>query len=180
MKILVRLVQRAAERRLRVSAEYLGHFGEATFSGFLKFLAFLPAAGHRRRAPRDLIHAARLVATRHEDCGPCVQIAVYAALDDGVEPGLLRAILEGEEERVPARVARVVRWTRGVVAADGSDAKPREELERELESTVMSELALAIATARVFPTLKRGLGFARACRLAAIENESEKRDRATV
>ncbi len=83
MRFFVRLVQRAAERRLRVPADYLDQMGRSSFSGFLKFLLFLPLAGHRRR----------------------------------------------------------------------------------------SELSLAIASARVFPTVKRGLGFARSCSLVEIAVE---------
>src|SRR5690606_32409891 len=83
--VVARVLQRAAERKLRVPAEYLGRMGETSFRGFLKFLLFFPLAAHRRKTDPSLLHAARIVATLHEDCGPCVQIAVNAALDDGME-----------------------------------------------------------------------------------------------
>jgi len=68
MRAFVRLIQRKAERRLRVPADYLGRIGETSFAGFLKFLLFLPLAAHRRRTDPALAHAARIVATQHEDC----------------------------------------------------------------------------------------------------------------
>ena len=101
MKAFVRLVQREAERKLRVPADYLGRMGESSFSGFLKFLMFLPLAAHRRRSDPALAHAVRIVATQHEDCGPCVQIAVNAALDDGMEPQAIRAVLNRKHEQMP-------------------------------------------------------------------------------
>ena len=94
MKILVRSIQRGAERRLQVPADYLGHIGDTSFSGLLKLLLMLPVAGHHRRDSRFVTHAARIVVARHEDCGTCVQIAVNAATDEGMPADLTRAILE--------------------------------------------------------------------------------------
>ena len=39
---------------------------------------------------------------------------------------------------------------------------------------VVTELSLAIATARVFPSLKRGLGFARSCSLVDVAVEPRR------
>ena len=163
MKAFVRLVQRQAERKLRVPADYLGRMGESSFSGFLKFLMFLPLARHCRRTNRALAHAARIVATQHEDCGPCVQIAVNVALDEGMEPQVILAVLERDHERMEDAVGLVVRFAEGVLARDGSEEAARREIEARFGATVLTELSLAIATARVFPTVKRGLGFARSC-----------------
>ena len=175
MNPFVRLVQRGAERKLRVPADYIGRMGETSFSGFLKFLIFLPVAGHRRKAERSVAHAVRLVATQHEDCGPCVQVAVNAALDDGVEPGVVRAVLRRSHGELPSSVSLAVRFAEGVLANDGSDEQPRNEIEARLGGAVLTELSLAIATARVFPTIKRGMGFARSCSLVDIEVEPRRR-----
>jgi len=171
MKAFVRLVQRQAERKLRVPADYLGRMGESSFSGFLKFLMFLPLARHRRRTDRALAHAARIVATQHEDCGPCVQIAVNVALDEGMDPQAILAVLGRDHERMEGALALVVRFAEGVLARDGSEEAARREIEARFGATVLTELSLAIATARVFPTVKRGLGFARSCSLTRIAVE---------
>jgi hypothetical protein len=51
MRFLVRRVRKAAEKKLGVSTEYLERLGETSFSGFWKFLLFLPVAGHGEEAP---------------------------------------------------------------------------------------------------------------------------------
>jgi alkylhydroperoxidase family enzyme len=175
MKSLVRLVQREAERKLGVPADYLGFMGESSFSGFLKFLLLLPLAGHRRRADPALAHAVRLVATQHEDCGPCVQIAVNAALAERMDPEAIRAVLERRLERLPEKVALAVRFAEGVLLRDGSEEAARDEIARQLGASVLTELSLAIASARVFPTVKRGLGFARSCSLVEVSVEPRRR-----
>lgn len=148
--------------------------GESSFSGFVKFLMFLPLAEHRRKSDPAMLHAVRIVATQHEDCGPCVQIAVNAALDDGMEPRAVRAILDRDRGRMPGGVSLAVRFAEGVLARDGSEDTPRSEIESQLGATVLTELSLAIATARVFPTVKRGLGFARSCSLVNVEVERRR------
>lgn len=174
MRAFVRLVQRKAERKLRVPADYLGRMGESSFSGFLRFLMFLPLAAYRRRSDPALVHAVRIVATQHEDCGPCVQIAVNAALDDGMEPQAIRAVLDRSHELMPGTLSLVVRFAEGVLARDGSEEESRNEIERQLGATVLTELSLAIASARVFPTVKRGLGFARSCSLVKVAVQARR------
>jgi alkylhydroperoxidase family enzyme len=163
VKMIVMLVQRGAERKLRVPADYLGRMGASSFSGFLKFLLFLPLAAHRRRSDPALAHAVRIVATQHEDCGSCVQIAVNAALDDGMDPQAIRAVLDRNHAQLPSALSLVIRFADGVLAKDGSEEAARHDIETQFGATVLTELSLAIASARVFPTVKRGLGYARSC-----------------
>ena len=158
-------------------ADYLGRIGESSFSGFLKFLLFLPLAAHRRRSDPGLVHGVRIVATQHEDCGPCVQIAVNAALDDGMEPPAIRAVLDRNHEQMPGALSLAVRFAEGVLAKDGSEEAARDEIESQLGATVLTELSLAIASARVFPTIKRALGFARSCSLVKVEVATRRRER---
>ncbi len=169
MKAFVRFVQRRAEKRLRVPADYMGRLGESSFLGLIKFLMFLPLAGHRRKSDPRMIHAVRLVATGHEDCGTCVQIVVNAAHDAGVEGQIIRDVLKRNHEMLPSDVSMAVRFSDSVLANDGSDEAMRCEIESKFGATVLAELALAIASARVFPTLKRGLGLAKSCAVVKIE-----------
>jgi hypothetical protein len=103
-----------------------------------------------------------------------VQIAVNAALDDGMDPEAIRAVLRGDPERMPASVSLVVRFAKGVLAMDGSEESVRTEIATQFGPTVLTELSLAIATARVFPTVKRGLGFARSCSVVAVAVEPRR------
>lgn len=54
-----------------------------------------------------------------------------------------------------------------MLAGDGSDEAVRHEIETRFGATVLAELVLAIASARVSPTVKRGLGLALSCSSAA-------------
>lgn len=163
MRFLVEWFRRAAEARLRVPTGYITELGEASFSGFIKFLLFLPLAGHRGRTDGTLVHVARLVAFRHEGCGSCLQGAINVALDEGVAPASLTAVLDGDYSTMPPPVSLIVRFTERVLAMDGSEYEPRQEILARYGATTLAELSLAIASARVFPTIKRGLGHSVSC-----------------
>jgi hypothetical protein len=46
---------------------------------------------------------------------------------------------------------------------DGSEYEPRQKILARYGATTLAELSLAIASARVFPTIKRGLGHSVSC-----------------
>jgi alkylhydroperoxidase family enzyme len=160
---------RSTEKRLGVSMDYLRHMYEHAPDAFWKFSKMMPAAQHREKLPPAPYHVARLVATRHEDCGPCVQIVVNLAKEDGVEPAILQAALAGKVEDLPESLQDVYRFAESVVTADGDDGAYRERLRKVFGEEGLVELALAIATCRVFPTLKRALGHAQSCSVVRVE-----------
>lgn len=163
MRIIVGYIQRVVERKVRVSAGYLSDLGHASFSGLLKLLLILPLARHRAASDPTLLHTARIVATQHEDCAACLQMAVNVALDEGIELQTVRAILSRDDQHMSDSVSLVVKFAQGVLAGDGSDEAVRHKIETRFGATVLAELVLAIASARVFPTVKRGLGLALSC-----------------
>lgn len=166
MRFLVQWIRGAVESRLRVPADYLTTLGEATFAGFLKFVLFLPLSGHRGDTAAEWLHAARLVAFQHEDCGTCLQAAIHVALDEGVSPQAIAAVLDRDFAKMTVPVSLAVRFSEGLAAMDGSEQAAREEIRGRLGDAVLADLSLAIASARVFPTLKRGLGHGASCSVA--------------
>ncbi len=154
-----------AERELGGSVDWMRHVLDASPRAFRRFLAFLWLAGYRRAAPADAWHVAALVATRGEDCGPCVQIALNLARKDGVPREVLLAVLEGRHDDLPAPLADAARFADAIVTRNGLEQAPRERLRGLWGDAAVVELSFAVASARVFPTAKRGLGFATSCAL---------------
>ncbi len=151
------------ERNLGTSIEYLRHIVRVSLPAFLKFSLFLPLARHRQALPPEPYHIARLVATRHEDCGTCVQAEVNLARRAGVAPDILKAVVQQHTEKLPADLADIYRFTQAVVAATGEAEPLRPRLRARYGDAGLVELALGIAAARVYPTTKRALGYATSC-----------------
>lgn len=165
---LIRRQLDAVERRLGASVEYLRYVAGVSLRAFVKFLLIGPAAGHRRVCPREMLHAARIAAAQSEDCGPCVQIAVNLALADGVDAALIRSIVDGDPAKLPEDAALAYRFAKSVADRTGDDNEWRRRLRARFADEVIVELALAVAMARVFPTFKRGLGYAQSCSLVTV------------
>lgn len=161
----------AAERRLGLpgSMDYLRFLARQSRTAFAKFTLLLPLASHRRRLPVGVFVAARIAASRHQDCGTCLQVEVAQGRQLGVAPALLQALAAGREEEMPAEIAEAYRFSRAVAAQEpGADAL-REAVRARWGDAGLAELALAVATAQLFPITKRALGMARSCSLVQVE-----------
>ena len=157
------------ERRLGGSMDYVRHMLDVSFGAFWRFVRFLPLSDYRKVLPADACHVARLVALQDADCGPCVQMAVNAAKQDGIPPEILRATLDGNLEELPQELIDVHRFTKSVVMANEETDELRETLRERYGEAGLVELALAIASCRVFPTTKRAMGYAQSCSLVTVD-----------
>jgi alkylhydroperoxidase family enzyme len=166
---LVRRKIRSAEKRLGEPLDYMREMYESAPDAFWQFVKFAKVAAYRSKLPAAPIHVARLVATKYQDCGPCVQIAVNLAKEEGVEADVLRAALAGNVEELPESLRDVYRFAEAVVARTGEEDSYRESLRKVFGEEAMVELSLAIATCQVFPILKRGLGHAKSCSLVKVD-----------
>lgn len=157
------------ERELGASLDYLRHIQRTAPRAFFKFLKLLPLAGYRGKLPPAALHVAAIVATRLEDCGACVQMAVNMAVQEGVSRDVLRAACAGAPDELPPDLADVYRFAEAVVMQAADQAELRERIRQQYGEEELVELSLAISVSRVFPTVKRGLGYATSCALAPVE-----------
>jgi alkylhydroperoxidase family enzyme len=158
-----------AERKLGVPQEYARHILRVSLRAFFKFLKILPLAEYRRALPAEPFYTARIVATRHDDCGECVQITVNQARRAGISPALLQAVLDSRMDQLPEEVAEACRFAEAVVTASGEEDALRECIRQRYGEEALVELALTIAAGRFFPTLKRALGHAKSCARVSIQ-----------
>jgi alkylhydroperoxidase family enzyme len=157
------------ERLLGAPLDHLRHIAGTSLTALGKISLLAPLGGHRRALPADAFHVARLLATLHEDCGDCVQIEVNLARNDGVSPQIIRAVLDRQPRDLPVELNGVYRFTEAVLDRTGDDEWLRDQLRNIYGDEAVVELALAIATARFFPTTRRALGYAKSCSLEPVQ-----------
>ena len=144
-------------------ASYLRFVLGASPATFLKF-GFVTQLVDRKAAPAAALAAAGIVGTLAEDCGPCTQISVDMASAAGVEPQVLRAILAGDEAAMGETAALGWRFAQASLARDMEAADLlRDEIVRRWGEAGLTAVAMAITTARMYPTLKYALGYGKAC-----------------
>ena len=150
------------ERAFGADLSYLRSLADTSTAAFAKFVAAMPAAGHRRVVPAAPWHLARLAATRVQDCGTCVQIVVNAALADGVTPDALRSAL-GEGAALTDDERLALRYGAAIASQDEARAEAIEAVRARWGEAGLVEMALSVAMVQTFPILKRGLSQDVAC-----------------
>ena len=155
------------EARLGSSMDYLRFLLRVSIRALLSFLGTAVLGSYRSRMPRAGRHIARIVATQADDCGPCVQICVNMARAEGVPASVIQDALYARVDRLPTDLADVHRYAQAVCSWEGDLDDARERIRRKFGDEGVVDLALAIASARVFPVTKRALGYAESCSLAA-------------
>ncbi len=159
------------ERTWRYDASYLRELLAVSPWTFLKFTV-LTSLTPRKDAPGEALAAAGLVSVLREDCGPCTQIGVDMAERGGVPPHILRAILAGDEAAMGKTAALGYRFARASLDRRLEEADlVREEVVRKWGPKALVALTMAMATARMYPTVKYALGYGKACSRVEVAGE---------
>ena len=160
------------EKQWGYDAGYMRDLLEADPWGLFMF-SFVARLGHRAGVPAEARAAAGIVGTLVEDCGPCTQISVDIASAGGVKPEVLRAILAGDEGAMGEAAALGYRFAKASLAKDMETADPlRDEIIMRWEKKGLTAIALALTTARMYPTLKYALGYGHACSRVTVAGEA--------
>jgi hypothetical protein len=169
MRRIANWLMRSFADRYDYDASYMGEYAAASPGGFWRYLLAMPFAQYRKRAPADVYFAAKLVATRRADCGPCLRLVYNMAREAHVDEVVIRAALTDEacaaNDTTQARdVDLVVRYANAVLDQDLlTVGEVGEALVERWGEAVLNEVAGAIAFGQFFPTIKRGLMHAQAC-----------------
>lgn len=160
---------RRFERKWDYDASYLRDIVDASPRAAWLFSRAVALGRFRRDVPLDAWCAAGITAVRHEDCGPCSQIAVAMAERAGVSPATLRAILRDDAPSMPEDVALAWRFTRATLAHDPDADRHRDEIVERWGRRALVSLAFAITTARIYPTVKYALGHGKTCTRVVVD-----------
>jgi hypothetical protein len=153
----------AFERRWNYDAGYLHEIIEVSPRAAWMFSRAAAIGSYRKDVPADAWTAAALTAVRHEDCGPCTQLGVAMAEKQGIDPKVLRAVLNEDAEAMPADVLLAWRFARATIDHDPAADRYREEIVRRWGQRALISLAFAIVASRTYPTVKYALGHGKAC-----------------
>jgi hypothetical protein len=163
----------AEEKKLGESMDYLRYVVETSVPAFLRFAGIMPFANSRKVLPKEAWYVAQIVSLQQEDCGPCLQITVNLALKDRVNADLIRAVLNGDHSQFSADIVDVYKFAHAIVHSEPDPDVLRETLRIRYGDRGLIELAYAIASSRVPPTVKRVLGYAKSCKQVSIVTEAK-------
>ncbi|MET3666958.1 hypothetical protein [Caulobacter sp. 1776] len=161
------------EKRYDYDATYVRDLLEASPKALKAFRGAQTLSGFREGAPAAAIAAAALVATMTEDCGPCVQIGVKIAEENRVPADVLRGILTGDHALMGPDASLAWRFARASLDRDLEVADPlRGAVLQRWGPKGLAAIALAIASARVYPTIKYAMGHGKTCSRVQVGGEA--------
>ena len=127
---------------------------------------------YRKNVPLDAYYGAALTAAKAGDCGPCLQLGVKMAEAQGLDPAVIRAILESDYAKLSKETLLGVELASATVARDGSGDEARAEILRRWGRAGLVSLAYAIVGAQAYPAFKYAIGYGRACVRVQVGAES--------
>ncbi len=153
-----------AEQQLGVSLDYVRYVARVSRSAAWRLARFSRLVQTRPRDEwREAVLVGSIVAAMADDCGSCVQIGVNLARQAGLDRNVISAVVERRPEELSADLQEVYHFTEAVIFNTEEQESRREQIRRRFGDAGLVELSLAIALHRVFPALKRGLGYAATC-----------------
>lgn len=151
------------KKRYDYDVQYQQDILTTDLGAFLKFMGFQTMSSHAGGLPVGPLYAARLRAIIWDDCGPCTQLAANMALEAGLEPDLVRAIIHRDMSNLPVEIRLVVCFTDLVLAHNPEADDLRERILALWGQRGLISIGFAISSYRVYPALKYTLGHGKAC-----------------
>lgn len=171
-KWLVKKQVDAFERRWGYDSSYVREILDEAGVGAVMPLASLQKLKYRRNVPLETYYGAALTVGKHADCGPCLQLGVSIAESEGLEPKVIRAILERDFEHLSTEALLGVDLALATIARDGTGDEAREEILKRWGRAGLVSLGYAMVAAQAYPTFKYAIGHGHACVRLRVGNET--------
>src|SRR3569623_2299247 len=159
---------RQRETTIGVPLDYQRDMAAAAPGSALRLQDIARIVRENQSVPEPVAMMAALGAVLAEDCGDCVQIYVNLALKAGVDKAIVKAALENRLSEMPTDLKLGFCFGRVVSDNDPMLLEKGGALEARFGRKALVDLALTIAMARFYPTVKRALGHARTCAEAKV------------
>jgi len=134
------------------------------------FENFLPMARCANNTPKEVLHVTKIAAMQSEDCAECLQLYVDMALEAKIDKEIIKDVLFNKAQGLSDELKTVYDFTLAVAQNKPITDEMYAKIEYTYSPAIIVELSLAIASAKVFPTIKRTLNEAKSCSLVEIKN----------
>lgn len=159
------------ERRFDYNMGYARELLDTSVLAFLYYFWMGLPASYRRDVPKEAWYAAKIVATRSQDCGPCVQLVMNMAQAEGVPASVRRAVWARDPAQMSDDVRLAWRYAEAALthAVDLNDVCAA--VEERWGRRGLHALALSMTASRSFPMLKYALGHGQHCQAVCIDGQ---------
>lgn len=158
--------------RYNYDTSYMSHIADTSTCAGLR-LSMLPFYSQFRgpKIAQDVWAGAMLGSTLDGDCGPCVQLIVDMAIEAGVSADRIMLCLQGNAKSA-GDVGLGFRFSQAAIVNAPELDSLRQEIETRFGVAAVTSASFAASSGRIYPVLKRGLGYGQTCSRVNIEDEA--------
>jgi len=138
-------------------------------SAYEKFEAFLPMASHIEATPKEVLYVCKITSMQYEDCSACLQLNVDMAIEAGVEKEIIKEVLFNKGKNLSSSLKDVYEFSLAVAKNSPISEELYDKMHTKYSKEILMEMALAIASTKVFPAIKRVLKDDVSCSLIDIK-----------
>jgi hypothetical protein len=160
------------ERSFGYDTSYVRDLLDTDTAAFFAFARIQKMGEYQKDIPKDVYYASRLIGSLAEDCGPCTQLGVTMGLRAGATPRVLALTLAGNDAALPDDVRLGVQFARATLAHSPDADDLREQIVARWGKRAVFSIALSLAAARVYPTVKYALGYGKTCQRVVVDGET--------
>ncbi|MCG8415540.1 MAG: hypothetical protein MI746_15095 [Pseudomonadales bacterium] len=143
---------------------YLENMADVSPGAFYRYLLCTPLSRYRSKAPLQPYMLAKMVATKHFDCGPCLNLVINMAREVKLDDKTIHAALTEDVSALSDEEALAVRYANAVINQDAVALKDSEmQIVDQWGEKALTDFAIGVAFAAFYPILRRGLGHAHSC-----------------
>lgn len=155
---------RAFGHQYHYDVSYMEALLEASPGAYKAFENAMGMSRCQKVAPAELLAIVKITTMKIEDCGPCLELSLKLGREAGVDESILLGALRGGKGLSPEHL-EVHQYAKSVAANIPMEPELLIRLQERYGREVMAELAVVIAGVRIYPTIKRGMGYAQSCSL---------------
>lgn len=154
------------------NVDYMRFILDTDGTAFVKFMMFQSMSSYNKHLPPAIYSAATIRAALVDDCGPCIQLVVNMAIEAGVPENVVADIVAGRMRALPEDIALTVRFTDLVMAHNPEADDLRPKIVEKFGDKGLVTMSYAIASARVYPSIKYTLGYGKTCHRVVVGEET--------
>lgn len=158
-------------RKYGYDVGYMRELLETDRKAFMAVAKVAAMGNYRRDIPKDVYWAAKILGAVAEDCGPCTQLGVAMALEDGASARMLSDVLAGRDASLSEDVRLGVTFARQTLVHDPEADVSREQIVKRWGQRALVSLSFALIATRIYPALKYALGHGKACKRVEVAGE---------
>ena len=169
IRALLHMMLRRFESDFNYDAAYMHEVTDIWPGGGLRYIGL--SIFSQTRGPDVSVWAgAMLASTLDGDCGPCTQLIADMALKSGVPVDQIAACLRRDFDNAGA-VGLGFRFAEAVINDTSQIDDLRDVIRRNHGPRALIAASYASASGRVYPVLKRGLGYGQTCQEIRLGSE---------